>query len=160
MLSKKIFVTLSIVFIFITAFITNCADDDDASTPTPVMLGHITELSSIEIYLMWDEKYGKRHILDALINHAYAVVAPEYQLHYHHHLIFNHHEMTITDVYKSFVGLESSNMAISQVTRDRSVYRKFQAYLEHTPYLCTVTRPPIEGPARAQIHFRKTDGTK
>lgn len=150
-----------IVLGLMTIVATNGPNGPNPKPDPNVTMGSITELSSIEVELEWDEAYESAGISDLLFNNAYAALPPEHQPHYKHILTFNHNELTITDIYKSFVGLDSSRMETSEVVRDNTVYNKFKEYLENTAYLCKVTRDISGwgGPAHARITFTKTDDT-
>lgn len=144
-----------------TIVASNGPNEPNPRPDTTVTMGSITELSSIEVELEWDEAYESVSISHLLCNTAYAALPPEHQPHYKHTLTFDHDELTITDAYKSFVGLDSSTIQITEVVRDNTAYNKFKEYLENTAYLCKVIRDVSGwgGPAPARITFMKTDST-
>ena len=139
-------------------FFPSC-DNDSHTASSPTSLGSITDLDTIEVTLAWNDEYDTAGILDFLVGKAYAVLPPNFQPHYSHKLIFDHRTKTITDTFKQFTGSDSSAIAVSEITRDTSVYIKFQQFLENEKYFCEVTRDAIIGPIRAVIKFIKTDGT-
>ena len=128
-----------------------------------VQLNSIQELRSIEISLAWRETYSVfDDLLNILFPKAYAIVSPDYQLHYLHTLKFDHRKQVVIDTYQSFTGIDSGKKIIFKKVRDTKHYQTFQHYLEGQPSLCQ--NPPIKmgwvGPIQPSILFINMDGTQ
>jgi hypothetical protein len=130
----------SSVYAFALYFVVICGGCVPNPNPNNESKDKFNEVQSITVELAWSAEYDSSpftSLFNFLVPNVFAVLPPDYQPHYHLHLVFDHNSKTITDTYKYFTGMNSSAMTTSTKVRGSDVYDQISQYMEGI-YLCEV----------------------